>query len=335
MRLHAAAAGLAVTGAIAVVVACSGKTADTSSSSGSSGTSGSSGGTATKCPSAVPKQNDACSTPDVTCEWGDDWDPRCNTIYVCSAGRWAIPFVHGNGTPTCGSKGPPTLAGNPPDCAPTADAVPSGTVCSSTSKCSYDGASCSCGVQCPSYPIQPPPCTDGGSNSQNCCDQTHKWGCFTGPKYCTAGRPHVGDTCAKEGDSCAIDPPAECGDLDLICTKGVWSLPNTECPVSTAKAKKEIAYLDRAAEDRLHDDLMSVGLATYRYKDGEQARHLGFVIEDMPPGSPAVLQSESRVDLYGYTSMTVASLKHQQREIDELRAEVRRLAEENARLRTR
>jgi hypothetical protein len=63
---------------------------------------------------------------------------------------------------------------------------------------------------------------------------------------------------------------------------------------------------------------------------GNDARHLGFIIEDMPEGSAAVLPSRDRVDLYGYTSMTVASLQHQQREIDALKAELAKLREENA-----
>ena len=46
-----------------------------------------------------------------------------------------------------------------------------------------------------------------------------------------------------------------------------------------------------------------------------------------------MIPSRDRVDLYGYTSMTVASLQHQQREIDELKIELERLRRENAALR--
>ena len=78
---------------------------------------------------------------------------------------------------------------------------------------------------------------------------------------------------------------------------------------------------------------MSVRLATYRYKPGvtgEDAQHLGFIIEDMPQGSPAVLASRDRVDLYGYVSMAVAALKVQERELDALKKRVERLEVERA-----
>jgi hypothetical protein len=55
----------------------------------------------------------------------------------------------------------------------------------------------------------------------------------------------------------------------------------------------------------------------------------------MPGGSPAVLASRDRVDLYGYVSMAVASLQEQQREIDVLKAETARLAAENAEVKRR
>jgi len=97
---------------------------------------------------------------------------------------------------------------------------------------------------------------------------------------------------------------------------------------STASAKRDIAYVNESIEKRLHDDVMSMRLATYRYKPGvtgEDAQHLGFIIEDMPQGSPAVLPSRDKVDLYGYVSMTVAALKVQERELEALKKRVEQL----------
>jgi hypothetical protein len=95
-----------------------------------------------------------------------------------------------------------------------------------------------------------------------------------------------------------------------------------------------VTYVDEREAERLRDELMQTRLATYRYRhEGGQQRHLGFIIEDMPPGSPAVLSSRERVDLYGFVSMTVAALQQQQKELDGLRKELAQLKSENARLR--
>ncbi|GAC1352279.1 MAG: hypothetical protein NVS3B20_09960 [Polyangiales bacterium] len=75
---------------------------------------------------------------------------------------------------------------------------------------------------------------------------------------------------------------------------------------------------------------MRVRLATYHYKTGDDAPHLGFIIEDMREPSAAVLPSRDRVDLYGYVSMAVAALQRQENDIAALRAEVARLSKENS-----
>lgn len=106
------------------------------------------------------------------------------------------------------------------------------------------------------------------------------------------------------------------------------------CPISRAKYKKDIAYLTEAEKRRLADDLMHVPLATYRYNSESEAdrAHLGFIIEDVAP-SPAVLANGERVDLYGYTSMSVAAVQLQAKEIAALRKELDALKAELARSR--
>ncbi len=69
---------------------------------------------------------------------------------------------------------------------------------------------------------------------------------------------------------------------------------------------------------------MSIPLVRYRYKDGPERQHLGFIIEDVEP-SPSVDSKNDQVDLYGYTSMAVAALQEQKHELDELRQEVKSL----------
>jgi hypothetical protein len=259
------------------------------------------------------------------CEYGDDYNPLCNTVVVCSSGRWASPIYY-TGKPTCPTTPPPAPGPNPADCAATKAGVPEGQACSTKSTCAYDGATCSCGVYCPQYPVAQPDCDADAGITQNCCDKTKvAWHCFEGPSYCTNPRPRVGSACAKDGDTCALSEPVECGQTLLTCQKGVWNVQSNPCPISSARFKHDIAYVDDAQAARLRDDLMHVRLATYRYTSGDDARHLGFIIEDMPEGSPAVLASRDRVDLYGYVSMTVASLQEQRKEIDALKAEVVRL----------
>ena len=57
---------------------------------------------------------------------------------------------------------------------------------------------------------------------------------------------------------------------------------------------------------------------------------LGFIIDDVGPG-PSVAPNGQTVDLYGYTSMAVATLQVQAQEIAELKAELAALKAELAR----
>jgi hypothetical protein len=149
----------------------------------------------------------------------------------------------------------------------------------------------------------------------------------------------AGSSCFAGGETrpdleCRPDPgaPLNCGVIGCAWDCKCVNVPLAECAcallTSTASAKRDIEYVDASAEARLHDELMAVRLATYRYRPGvtgEDNLHLGFIIEDMPPDSPAVLPSRERVDAYGYLSMAVAALKVQERELTELRARVAQL----------
>lgn len=326
---------LVLGGAGLAVNACSGKTAAENAPAPPSGTtdSGTNNQNNPDCPATDPMDG-PCTKEGLLCEYGDDFNPLCNVIRVCSTNQWASPITYSN-KPACPTTAP-TVAPNPPECAPTRASVPEGKACTKTgdaagTTCSYDGSTCRCSAFCASYPVARPDCDADAGITDNCCDRSKiQWNCFDGPAFCKAPRARVGSTCTTEGEKCALTEPGECGQPVLECQKGVWVLPNVGCPISTAKAKREIAYLDGDATSRLHDELMSTRLATYRYKNGEASRHLGFIIEDMPEGSAAVLASREQVDLYGYASMAVASLQHQQREIDELKAELTRMRAENA-----
>ncbi len=146
--------------------------------------------------------------------------------------------------------------------------------------------------------------------------------------YLTCGDPVCTDEVAPTR-TCTADPGAACTDEDALCEPGTGcgvqqlcttSDPTTQgCPVSAASKKQEIEYLDPAALDSLAAQLLSVRLATYRYVRAPAQERLGFIIDDAP-GEFAVLPSQERVDLYGYTSMAVATIQRQDARLRTLEA---------------
>jgi uncharacterized small protein (DUF1192 family) len=101
------------------------------------------------------------------------------------------------------------------------------------------------------------------------------------------------------------------------------------CPISRAKYKTDIEYVGNAERAKLADDVQSIPLVRYRYKDGPEREHLGFIIEDVEP-SPGVDSQHDQVDLYGYTSMAVAAIQEQHHEIEALKREIKELRAELA-----
>ena len=163
-----------------------------------------------------------------------------------------------------------------------------------------------------------------------------RWYFTCGDPVCAGPKPHPGvatcssedpgEACVPEGATC--DPMDECNRLLLCATSDPTQGP-VGCPVSRARFKREIAYLDEAELRRLHAELQRFRLATYRYRaagPGDRA-HLGFIIEDVEP-SVAVDAEGGRVDLYGYASMAVAALQVQARQIESLQAELLALRRE-------
>lgn len=136
-----------------------------------------------------------------------------------------------------------------------------------------------------------------------------------------------GDPCSTAGESCEI-AGNDCN-INLVCAdtdpKGD---PNT-CPRSQAKVKHEIDYLTDSERERIREEVITMPLATWKYNwEGQgEKEHLGFIIEDQPPSSAAVRPNGERVDLYGYTSMAVAAIQAQERELSDLRREVQALRE--------
>ncbi|HEY8073976.1 MAG TPA: hypothetical protein VIF62_07700 [Labilithrix sp.] len=167
---------------------------------------------------------------------------------------------------------------------------------------------------CPSGP----PIADDGSMPSSAGG-----GSATPIVYCNASMQC--ETTYKKGITCGSNT---CAPTQFCCSgtpgPATPTCSNGPCPVSRRAYKKDISYLADDDRERLTDELYSFRLATYRYKSeaSSSPTHLGFMIDDVAP-SPAVTQKNGdSVDLYGYTTMAVAALQTQARELAELRREV-------------
>jgi hypothetical protein len=176
------------------------------------------------------------------------------------------------------------------------------------------------------------------------CNPPTTWFYTCGDPVCpAASSPHPGvpactesqtaeTACTPEGTQC--DPGDPCNRLLLCATSDPTH--GGACPISRRHYKENVSYLEERDLRRLHDELMRFRLATYRYKAPAAASrtHLGFIIDDVEP-SLSIDPGGDMVDLYGYTSMAVAALQTQAREIEELKREVallRRHLESSGRL---
>jgi hypothetical protein len=118
-----------------------------------------------------------------------------------------------------------------------------------------------------------------------------------------------------------------CGQPVRVCSRGIWAPGQAiGCPQSSRRAKKDIRYLSPEELESVARETLRLHLATYEYKAAPYAgrRHLGFIIEDNPT-SPAVDRDGDLVDLYGYTSMLLATTQAQQQQIRELQQQLEAL----------
>ena len=132
-----------------------------------------------------------------------------------------------------------------------------------------------------------------------------------------------GSPCAAPGTLC--DPGDACN-AHLLCTDTDPRMQPGGCPISKRSFKDDIHYLSPAAVGERYQALLGVKLAEYRYKTEAPGGtpHLGFIIDDGVPAE-ALRASHDQVDLYGYTTLTVAAIQSQAREIEALKAEVAEL----------
>jgi hypothetical protein len=144
---------------------------------------------------------------------------------------------------------------------------------------------------------------------------------------CPASPPNFGIACAAEGVECGYFA-FQCGVPDRVCSHGIWTPGQTlGCPMSSRRAKTDIRYLSGDDIGAMASETLRLRLATYEYKAAPFAgrRHLGFIIEDSP-NVPAVDRDGDMVDLYGYTSMLLATTQAQQQQIEALQKQVEALS---------
>lgn len=256
------------------------------------------------CPATMPADGASCAREGLVCEYGSDPRVSCRTTATCTGGAFRL-----------------AVAGCPPppvDTCPPTRADAAGQTCAvMDAYCTYGDLFCHC--------------TDCPRGAPLCGPMTMlRWDCDVpnADPQCPEAMPARGSVCAVEGKRCVYS----CGPGNArTCTAGVWVESNGDsCPISTRWAKRDIDYLAPADVDALADAARDVRLATYEYTDPALAgrRRLGFVIEDQPDPSFAVESSRAQVDLYGYTSLVLATVQSQARRIDALEREVAELRAE-------
>jgi hypothetical protein len=188
------------------------------------------------------------------------------------------------------------------------------------------------------------PGNDSGGGDGGCADG----GCaqFTGD--CSNTKCATNEVCvqktagAQTTHQCYPLPCGGCSGGSLCACVGTCACGTEQCqsgnggiqcagPVSRREFKTDIEYVSDEEQKELARETLQTSLAEYRYKTEPESskRHLGFIIDDMPAGSPAVAGDGTHVDLYGYTTMLVATVKQQQKQIDALQKQVDELKQKH------
>ena len=133
--------------------------------------------------------------------------------------------------------------------------------------------------------------------------------------------------CVPIPSSCGGSPTCDCmGCVCALggCSAGPTSMRCSDGTVSRRAFKDDIAYVSDEERPDLAHQALEIPLARYRYKTepADARRRLGFLIDDQPDPSPAVASDRTHVDEYGYTSMLLATVQQQAKEIDALRLRV-------------
>ncbi len=158
------------------------------------------------CPATLPTEQ-GCTAEGATCEYGNDRNPWCNDLRVCSGGRWASP-IGGHCDRTAGEAASCTHAPEP------------GAACVVRATTTCDGENASCG------------CVDPTLNGPDLRDASTQpiWTCVARSHGCPYPRARVGSACAAPGTTCDYGACAPNG-FSLVCgTDGYWGATDSSCP---------------------------------------------------------------------------------------------------------
>lgn len=261
------------------------------------------------CPADPPASMSPCAREGLACQYGRDPRESCRTTATCDAGAWQIV------SPRC----PPLV--DPAMCPASREAAANTDCSTMNATCDYAGLGCTC-TNCRSFPLSR-------------CDGPLRWRC-TAPSAepgCPAVQPNLGAACVMDGQRCGYDCEATGVNGGRLCRGGVWEASPNNCPISTRAAKRDIRYLSPAESAEVARVALGTRLATYEYTDPalRGPRRLGFIYEDPTTHPYARNPDISGVDLYGYTSMLLATVQQQQRQIEALQRDVASLRAGSAR----
>jgi hypothetical protein len=155
---------------------------------------------ATACPATLPSATASCSPLGITCEYGTDPLPDCDTLATCLVTRWSIQ------APTC------TPAPQPPGgCPAAASGIPVGATCTPAgAECDFaDGTKCGCTLS---------PSGEGPAT----------WGCAAPPSPpCPAVRPRIGAPCTVPKEQVCTYGNCLTTMVQIACVRGTWGDPST------------------------------------------------------------------------------------------------------------
>jgi hypothetical protein len=166
-------------------------------------------------------------------------------------------------------------------------------------------------------------CTPQGGSCANPCPSGTVCLSVSGPQPMDLGCAPIPKACNGVA-TCDCMKACFCNSAIDKCVPQTNGLLCNNGAVSKRAFKTEIEYVSNEEREDLARETLAIPLATYRYKTESEGdkRHLGFIIDDQPQTSPAVAGDQTHVDQYGYTSMLLATVQEQQKQIDALKKQV-------------